>query len=470
KDEPCCGNVCGANLTCDATSMSCVCGVDEAPCCGGDTCGANLVCGASAVCACGGYGEPCCGGSTCDAGATCSAGTCSGGATQVAIGAGHICALRPDRSVWCWGNDYLPWKRTIAGVLVPTLATTTPTQIDGVIDVAEIQAGELHSCARKMDGTLWCWGHNECGQLGNGTNTSSKIATQIMGLSNVTKFAGGRMHTCAVGSYNGTAGMWCWGRNSRYDRSGGTADATFGRLGNNQSVDSNVPVAVDLSAAAANGQTVRALSTGSYHTCMVMSDNTVWCWGKGGNGQLGNGATASSKVPVQVNLAGVTLGNATIDEVTCSDGSGYTAASTCMRLSTGAVYCWGAANELGDGSTVARNAPTTPVTTTALGSATFTQIASAGRVHCGVTTAGDVWCWGYNQQGVLGIDDATNTTLRATPAKTTVLTGATQLDMSHRTACAIDMQQQLWCWGTNKRGAIRDATTTRVQEPTKVSL
>jgi alpha-tubulin suppressor-like RCC1 family protein len=470
-DQACCGELCGEHLACDATTMTCGCGDDGEPCCGGTVCSANATCGDDAICACGGIGEPCCGGTTCDTGISCNAGTCSAGATQIAIGAGHACALRPDRSVWCWGSDYKPWATQMPGLLNPTIGSVVPKRIAGLADVEEIRAAEMHTCARKVDGTLWCWGHNEAGQLGNGSNTSSSVPVQVTGLTNVTLFDGGRHHTCAVGSYNGTQGLWCWGRNGRNNKnSGGTFDQTLSRLGNNAFADSNVPVAVDLSAAASAGQTVRALSTGNYYSCVVMSDNTVWCWGKGTNGQLGNGGAASSKVPVQVNLAGVTLpSGATIDEVTCSDGSGYKNASTCMRLDTGAAYCWGTANELGDGSVAQRNAPTAPVTMTALGSATFKQLASAADVHCGLSTAGDVWCWGFNHNGVLGINDGTNTTNRTTPAKALVLTGATQLDMSHRTACAIDGQQQLWCWGANKRGPILGAGH-RVLQPTQVPL
>jgi alpha-tubulin suppressor-like RCC1 family protein len=469
-DQACCGTLCSEHLACDATSMTCVCGDDGEPCCGGTVCSANVACNAAGMCACGGYGEPCCGGTTCDTGATCTAGVCSAGATQIAVGAGHACALRPDGSVWCWGSDWKPWATQTPGLLNTTIGSIVPKPM-GLTGVAELRAAEMHTCARKQDGTLWCWGHNEAGQLGNGSNASSSVPVQVSGLSAVTLFDGGRHHTCAVGSYNGTQGLWCWGRNGRNNKAtNGTFDQTMSRLGNNAFADSNVPVAVDLSVAAAAGQTVRALSTGSYYSCVVMSDDKVWCWGKNGNGQLGNGTTTSSKVPVQVNLAGVALpSGATIDEVSCSDGSGYKSASTCMRISTGGVYCWGAANELGDGSTAQRTAPTAAVTMTALGSATFTKLASAADVHCGLSTAGDVWCWGLNQNGVLGINDGTNTTTRTTPVKALGLTGATQLDASHRTACAIDGQQQLWCWGANKRSVIIGAPN-RVLQPTKVAL
>jgi alpha-tubulin suppressor-like RCC1 family protein len=467
QDEPCCGSVCGANLACGAT-MTCRCGGDGEPCCDGTTCGDSLACGPGAICACGGIGEPCCGGATCDDGLTCGGGTCLGGATQIAVGAGHACALRPDRTVWCWGNDWKPWAWSTPGLLSTTIASTTPVRI-AIDDVAEVRAAEMHTCARRMDGTLWCWGHNEVGQLGVGSSTSTSVPAPVTGLSNVTLFDGGRHHTCALGSYNGTQGLWCWGRNSKNNRNGGNPDAAFGRLGNNTVVDAALPVAVDLAAATAQGASVRALATGSYHSCAALSDNTVWCWGKNSDGQLGTGNTTSSKVPVAVNLAGIAIpGDATIDEVTCSDGSGYQTASTCLRLSTGAVYCWGAANVLGDGSTTARSAPTAPVTTSALGGATFVQLASAVDAHCAVTTAGDVWCWGSNHNGVLGVN-STSSAARTTPVKTTVLTGAVQLDMSHRTACAVDSEQRLFCWGTNRRGQTIGAPP-RVFQPTRVPL
>ena len=359
---------------------------------------------------------------------------------------------------------------TTPALQTPTIGSIVPRAIENATSVAEIQAAEMHTCARKMDGTLWCWGHNEAGQLGNGTKTSSKIAVQVMGLTNVTKFGGGRHHTCAVGTYNGTPGVYCWGRNGRNDRASMTPDTSIGRLGNNSNADSSVPVAVDLSAATGAGQTVTALGVGSYYSCVAMSDNKVWCWGKNANGQLGNGNTTNTKLPAQATLSAITFpANATIDELTCTDGSGYKSASTCMRLSTGDVYCWGAASQLGDGTTVQRLQASTPVSTAGLGSAKFTQLASATDVHCALTSAGEVWCWGNNHQGILGIDDGDFNVTRTSPVKTNVLTGATQLDMSHRTACAVDNQKQVWCWGSNRRGQIRFDSGTALQ-PTKVPL
>jgi alpha-tubulin suppressor-like RCC1 family protein len=453
------------------------CGERDQACCGSGVCAANLVCATeTATCECGGAGQPCCDGTTCEGGLRCGEGaTCStSDVLQVATGAGHACALFADHRVSCWGFDYKPFPSQ-AGIGDSVIASPRPAVIDGATDIVELRAAETHTCGKKSDSSLWCWGHNEWGQLGNGTTVHSRSAVRVTGLSNVTLFDGGRMHTCAVGSYNGTAGVWCWGRGGQrtHDATGAT-----GRLGHNSSANSSVPVRVELAAATSAGQTIRSLSTGAYHSCVVTSDDKIWCWGSNASGELGIGNTTPSKVPVQTNLAGVALGaGVTVDEVSCSDGR-HKKASTCLRLSSGVVHCWGSneRGELGDGttSTTPRTAPTTAVSTSALGSAKIVQLASAQFAKCGRTDTGDVWCWGQNTNGIVGIDES-NPSNRTTPVKTTVLTNATQLDMSHKLACAVDAGKQLYCWGTNRRGqaAARPPTAQsdkQVLQPTRVEL
>jgi alpha-tubulin suppressor-like RCC1 family protein len=314
----------------------------------------------------------------------------------------------------------------------------------------EIRAAELHTCGRKTDGTLWCWGHNENGQLGNSSNTSSLTPVQVSGLANVTLFDGGRTHTCAVGSVGSVQGLWCWGRGG--ERQPRAANQATGKLGNGSSADSNVPVKVDLSAAAAQGQTVRSLATGSYHSCVVMSDDKTWCWGRNSDGELGDGSTTPSNVPVEVSYGGITIGNGvTVEQVSCSDGR-RKQSSTCIRLSDGVVYCWGGNThgELGDGTTTARSAPAAPVDQSAMGGVKIVQLVAAQFAKCARTDDGAVWCWGMNQNGILGINDAT-TANQVTPVKANT-SGVTALDMSHHLACAIDSAKQLYCWGTNMRG------------------
>jgi alpha-tubulin suppressor-like RCC1 family protein len=409
----------------------------------------------SGVCECGGANQPCCSGTTCDDGLSCGAtSTCAAnGFVEVAVGTGHVCALREDKAVWCWGFDYKPFGGALPGINTSVIANPEPAPVAGLTDVAAIRAADFHTCARKTDNTLWCWGHNEAGQLGNGTSTNSATAVRVSDLTNVSLFDGGRLHACALGSYMGTPGLYCWGRNGEKGRNGSPANPNLGRLGNNTVVDSNLPVAVDLSAAAAAGQTVRSLSTGAYHTCIAMSDNRVWCWGRNNLGQLGTGTTTDSKVPVQVSLAGITIpSGATIDEVSCS-GSRRKQDSSCLRLSTGAIHCWGynGEGELGDGGTANRNAPTLAVVTTAFGGAKPLQIASGQNARCTRTSDGFVYCWGRDHAGVLGLDLA-GAARYPIPSRTRVIGDVTYLDVGHHTACAVDQSRRLFCWGTNTRG------------------
>jgi len=470
EGQACCmGVLCGADLVCvDAdTATTCQCGAETQPCCGGATCGANLACNSEAVCACGGAGDPCCGGTTCAGGLTCNGGTCSSGVLEVAVSWGFACALLVDHRVSCWGQSWKPYPFGNPGLSVPILSYPTPQIVPGLSDVEDIHSAEASVCARKSDGTLWCWGHNENGQLGNGTNTSSATPTQVLGLSNVTLFDGGRYHMCAIGTVGGTNGLWCWGHNSTGTRRG-TPNPNLGRLGTGDIADSNKPVRVDLSVAAGAGQMVRSLSTGGYHSCIAMSDNTVWCWGRGGSGELGNAASSDTKAPVAVALGGVTIPpGVTIDQVSCTDGNRN--GSSCLRLSNGKVHCWGdgGVGQLGDGTSTSRNAPAAPVDTTALGGATLVELASASNAHCGRASDGTVWCWGENQNGLLGDGTSSN---RATPQQTVGLVDAIQVAASHRDACAVDSNQQLFCWGNNRRfqATAGPSADTAVLVPTQV--
>lgn len=453
KDQACCtGDLCGTDLACDATTKTCTCGGKGEVCCTSSVCQTNLVC-SSGTCACGSIGDPCCDGTTCNTGLACSAGTCDGGVLSIAVGEAHTCALRSDHTVTCWGHDSKPYAVHVPSMSTTTIATPTPISVPGLTDVAALRAGGKHTCARKMDGTLWCWGHNESGQLGDGTTNDSASPVQVTGLSGVTLFDVGKFHSCAVGTVSGSQGLWCWGHGTQGSHANTVRDANLGRLGNGDLLDHATPVKVDLSAATTGGQTVKWLSTGVHHSCVAMSDNTVWCWGANSAGQLGNGMTTSTKVPVAVNLASVTIPpGAAIEEVACSRGNGI--GTSCLRLSNGAVYCWGSGRygEFGDGSSITptppanRTAPTTAVSTASLGG-TFNQLVAGADNVCGRDTTGAVYCWGHGISGAMG-----NDSLADQPAPVTVVgaSGATQLDMGHRDACIVDGSSQLYCWGNNR--------------------
>lgn len=424
KDQPCCGSVCGDNLTCVTDLAMCQCGAAGQPCCDGATCGTGLHCGT---------------------GATCS----SNEVKQVAIGHGSVCALTGDGAVWCWGHDAKPFGRRGGRDII---GFDVPTPIAGIDNVSELRGGEQHTCAKKTDGTLWCWGHNDRGQLGDGSAMSTITPVQVSGLTNVTQFDLGRMHTCAVGTVAGTTSLYCWGRGGVESETNTTS--TGSRLGAGTLANASTPVAVDLSTAAAAGQTVRSLSTGAYHTCIGMSDDTIWCWGRNTQGELGNGTVINALVPTQVNLAGITIPNGvTIVEVSCSFAR-RRQNHTCARLSDGATYCWGynADGALGDGMAVQRSLPSLPVATTDLAGAKPVQLAAGMRTRCARMDTGDVWCWGENRNGLIGNNGTINTDF-LTPQKVTLLSGVSQLAMRHNTACAI-AGGALYCWGNNHRGGV----------------
>jgi alpha-tubulin suppressor-like RCC1 family protein len=437
------------------------CGAKDQPCCGAGACGPYLTCSSEGgTCQCGGIGQPCCGGTTCSAGACAADQTCKMpvGFTQVAVGATHICALATDKTVWCWGEDWT-WDTHVPGHRLTTMGGNTPRQVAGATDIVELHSGEFHACGRKSDNTLWCWGHNESGQLGNGTTNTTTTATQIPSLGAVQRFDTGKLHTCAVGSYNGAPGVWCFGH-AGVGTYKGAGNPNLSRLGNNNTADSSVPVPVDLSAAAAAGQTVRAISTGGFHSCIVMSDNTVWCWGRGGNGELGNAATADTKVPVEVNLTGIAIPNGvTIDSVSCSDSK--KGGSTCISTSNNNIYCWGSggSGELGDSTNNSRSQPTARVVADFV-VGKIAQVASGQQMRCLRSDAGAVWCWGGNTRGVFGTGQSS---MQQNVPIQSAMAGATQLDVGHHTACAIDGMNQLFCWGNNVRGQITLRTPTALE-------
>jgi hypothetical protein len=160
--------------------------------------------------------------------------------------------------------------------------------------VTEISAGDYRSCA-VADGKASCWGDNDAGQLGNNTTTDAKVPVPVnttgpLNGRTVTAIAAGSIHTCAMAEGRAS----CWGYNGD------------GRLGNNSTTDSTVPVPVDNSGVLA-GKTMTGISAGGFHTC-AMAESNAYCWGDNYFGQLGDNSTTNIIVPMAVNTDGVLAG------------------------------------------------------------------------------------------------------------------------------------------------------------------
>ena len=251
-------------------------------------------------------------------------------AVSLAGGYNHACALLADGSMRCWGDNA---SGQLGNPSTPT-GSSVPVTVSGINDAIAFTTGAFHTCAVPADRTLRCWGLNEQGQLGDGSRTNSSTPVTVSGISGVVAVAGGAVHTCAVLT-NGT--VRCWGENE------------FGQLGDGTNSSSITPVQV----AGITGAS--AISAGWRHTCAVLTNGTVQCWGQNDFSQLGDGTTTSRNIPVQVSgisgAVGVTAG---------------WWHHSCAVLDNGTVRCWGV-NEWGQFGSGTTTSSTTPVTMTGTG-------------------------------------------------------------------------------------------------------
>ena len=292
----------------------------------------------------------------------------SSGIIAIAGGGDHTCALASSGAVKCWGDN--EYGQLGDGT---TVNRNVPVNVSGLSSgIIAIAGGGAHTCALASSGAVKCWGDNEYGQLGDGTNNDSNISVNVSGLSSgIIAIAAGGEHTCALTS---SGALKCWGANGD------------GQLGNGRS---NVPV--DVSGLSSG---IIAISAGGVHTCALTYSGAVKCWGFNWYGQLGDGTGGywrnDSNVPVAV--SGLSSGISAIS-------AGWY--HTCALTDSGAVGCWGRNNygQLGDWTYGGLS--NVPVAVSYLSSGI--SAISAGKGHtCALTSSGAVKCWGYNWHGQLG--------------------------------------------------------------------
>ncbi|MCL4188796.1 MAG: hypothetical protein KJZ85_14410 [Rhodobacteraceae bacterium] len=288
-----------------------------------------------------------------------------------------------------------------------------------------LAGGLWHSCALTATGGIRCWGDNFYGQLGDGSRSRrlAPVAVRRLG-ADVQAVTAGDYHSCAI---TGPGGVRCWGRNRD------------GQLGDGSTEDRLQPVAVlGLDA------DVRAIAAGGAHVCALDAGGAVFCWGDNASGQLGDGGTDDSPVPVAVaGLPGPAIAIAA--------GSAH----SCALSDAGGIWCWGANadGQLGDGTTRQRLAPVFVRRMTQ----GVTAIAAGAAHGCGVTADGGVRCWGANSGGQLGDGTRTRRLLAVTVKRLRGGVAALAAGAGH--SCARLADGAARCWGRNDHGQLGDGST-----------
>ncbi|MBN1437764.1 MAG: hypothetical protein JW929_00005 [Anaerolineales bacterium] len=296
------------------------------------------------------------------------------GIAAIAAGGGHACALTDAGGVKCWGLNNFGQLGNYTRE-----ASTDPVDVAGLSGgVAAISAGGGHTCALTQTGGVKCWGQNDFGQLGDGTQNLSRVPVDVLGLNGgVRAIASGGTHTCAVLE---SGGVRCWGFNG----SGQLGNPDTDVAGRYQPVPADVQGLSEAAVEAAAGFAV---------TCVRTERGGVKCWGQRGNGQLGDGLAPegqkqSSFLPVDV--FGLAEG-----AVSIAVGGG----TACAVTGAGALFCWG--TQTGAEDPAARDLSFAPVPVSGFSGGVATV--SAGDMHvCVLTDSGIVKCWGNNLHGQLG--------------------------------------------------------------------
>ena len=324
-----------------------------------------------------------------------------GGIAAISAGGYHICALTTDGNIKCWGGDFDEGPTLGNGEShssTPVDVHTSSADNSPLGDIAAISSGGWHTCALTTDGNVKCWGFGGSGRLGNRTEESSPTPVNVhtsssddIPLGGIAAISAGTYHTCALTT---DGNIKCWGEGS------------YGQLGNGNASRQSAPVGVHTSSEDANPLSgVAAISSGGKWTCALTTDDNVKCWGRGGDGQLGNGRNSGELAPVGVHTSSEDA-NPLSGVVAISAGDLH----TCVLTTGGNVKCWGKGDDgqFGNGEFNDSSTPVDDVHTSLEDANPLSGIAaiSVGNLHtCVLTTDGNVKCWGKGGYGQLGNEE-----------------------------------------------------------------
>jgi len=374
--------------------------------------------------------------------------------SDVSSGTSFSCGIY-NGDAYCWGlNSYGQLGNGTTTQSTQPVAVVKTGALAGK-SIKKIATGTLNTCAIASDDQAYCWGYGTFGQLGNNTSvaSSSPVAVTTTGVlagKTLTSIVTGDYHTCAVTS---DSLIYCWGYNNN------------GQLGIGSTTQSNLPVAVSMSGVFA-GKTIKAVSAGGNSTCAIASNDQAYCWGYNANGNLGNGTKTTALIPTAVLTTGVLSGK-TITQL--SAGS----VDTCAVASDDKIYCWGynTQGQLGDGTTNQSSVPIATIMDGALKNKTIKQLSVGNTFACAIASDGKIYCWGYNGLGQFG----TGTTAYSSVPIATNTTGALinksirSISSGLYQVCAVTTSNKGYCWGRNDNGQLGNGTLDEAHLPVLIN-
>ena len=345
----------------------------------------------------------------------------------------HSCNLDGGLHLRCWGSNN-------AGQLGvgDSLDRLSPTAVLLSESIIQFQASDLgHTCAVIESGKVYCWGINSSGQLGIDGIARTEMPMQLKSLDRIriSQITTGPSHGCAV-SEGGR--VYCWGNNQSF------------QLGTGDDVIRRIPEEIF------SLNNARQVAAGSRHTCAVTTEGKVYCWGTGPTGQLGLGAG------ITVEKTPTVLSGFDSEVIQLAVKSTF----SCALTKSGKVFCWGngVSGQLGNGDNASRYVPTLVTNLPSIVKHIFT----GGSHACADTEFGDLYCWGSNTTGQLGLGDGSPANYFIPILVNTLPSPVKYASLGINHTCAITSTDQTYCWGANTAGQLGIGSTQNQFSPTRV--